>query len=88
MNMAKDESTTQTDHEELAVRAPHTRDGYMSRHKPDTRIVVIAVGASVVLFVVGLILGFLLGHQTAESRGGLNSTMMNGNSRNYLYRTQ
>ena len=87
--MAKEEvTTTQADQDEVVVRAPQVKETRVVRHKPDTQLVVIAVGASVVLFLIGLILGFLLGHQTAESRAGLNGTMMNGNARTYQYRTQ
>ena len=34
--------------------------------KNDTRTVVIAVGGAVVLFIIGLILGYLLGHNAAN----------------------
>lgn len=46
----------------------------------DTKTVVIAVGASVVLFVIGLILGYLLGHQGVDNdrRGTMYGTSSTG----------
>jgi hypothetical protein len=59
---------------------------HYSRPQTDTKTVVIAVGASVVLFVIGLILGYLLGHQSVDNdqRGstGSSSDMMNNTYRN------
>ena len=82
--MAKAQSDTQ---EEVVQRPVEEKPTYYARPRTDTKTVVVAVGASVVLFVVGLILGYLLGHQTAnnDSRGVMNGTnMMNGTFRNRL----
>lgn len=82
-------TTAQNDNEEGVVRTSPEPKRSMSSSNMDTRTVVVAVGASVVLFAIGLILGYLLGHQTGESsRGGLDGRMMNGDTRNYQYRTR
>ncbi len=48
---------------------------------PANRNVIIAVGAAIVLFIIGLVLGYLLGHSTATSYG--RGTMMNGRYRTF-----
>ena len=69
-------------HETQTVEAD---ERYVHAHQPkgsDTKIVIVAVGASVTLFAIGLILGYLLGHQSSDSdtRGfDRNSTIMNNN---------
>ena len=86
--MAKSESAQ----EEVVAQPVEHVPVYQARPQTDTKTVVIAVGASVVLFVVGLILGFLLGHQTADNdrRGLMNGTngMMNTNTLRNRLQTQ
>lgn len=87
--MAKESSQVSREQaEEVIVRTP--RAHHASR-QADTKTVVVAVGASIILFTIGLILGYLLGHQTADSRGsGSDDSMMNrnGNFRGTMpYRT-
>lgn len=55
--------------------------------RTDTKVVVIAVGASIVLFVIGLILGYLLGHEASSSGFDRSDTMMNNGS-NYFRNQQ
>ncbi|MEO5949728.1 MAG: hypothetical protein ABIP74_04960 [Candidatus Saccharimonas sp.] len=73
--MAKEQST-QAD--EVIVQVPQETHVH-PRHHSDTKTVVVAVGVSVVLFVIGLILGYLLGHQNADTD---ERRMMNGSNLN------
>lgn len=87
--MAKQSAvTSQEGAEDVIVHVPHA---HHASQRSDTKTVVVAVGASVVLFAIGLILGYLLGHQTTDSRGfGSDDGMMNtsGNFRGTVpYRT-
>lgn len=80
----------QPEQDQGATAAVEVRPIYHhGRSQTDTKTVVVAVGASVVLFVIGLILGYLLGHQTTDrdDRGMMNSstrTMNSNPSRNRL----
>lgn len=62
--MAKEAPTVEP--EKVVIHEQPAERSYRPSHT-DTKTVVIAVGASLVLFVIGLILGYLLGHQTASS---------------------
>lgn len=75
--MAKESHiASQSNAEEVIVHVPQER--HASR-QTDTKTVVVAVGASVILFAVGLILGYLLGHQTSNTRGfDGDDSIMNG----------
>lgn len=84
--MAKEQSTHA---DEVIIQVPQETHAH-SRHHSDTKTVVVAVGASVVLFTIGLILGYLLGHQTADNdgRGMMNSGKLNTNGGMFPSRLQ
>jgi len=79
--MAKESQVvSQEDVEEVVVHTPHA---HHAPRRTDTKTVVVAVGASVVLFAIGLILGYLLGHQSTNSRGFDTDGNMMNTSGNY-----
>jgi len=85
--MAKEQST-QAD--EVIVQVPQEAHAHPRHARTDTKTVVVAVGASVVLFTIGLILGYLLGHQNADTdgRGMMNSSNLNTNGGMFRSRLQ
>ena len=79
--MAKESRvTSQEDAEEVIVHVPHA---HHASRRTDTKTVVVAVGASIILFAIGLILGYLLGHQTTNARGFDTDGNMMNTSGNY-----
>lgn len=78
--MAKEVITKETTTEEPMVHAHNSTCQCSPRS--DNRLVIVAVGAAMVLFMIGLILGYLLGHNTA-ARNSSSSGMMNGDYRRF-----
>ena len=85
--MSKEESPHEN---EVIVQVPQETRVHPHHMRTDTKTVVVAVGASVVLFAIGLILGYLLGHQAADTdgRGMMNGSSLNSNGGVFRSRLQ
>lgn len=79
--MAKEIITKEVADEETVVHTHNAACGCSERNS--NKPVIIAVGAAVILFIIGLILGYLLGHTNAARNAYGPGMMDQGNSRRY-----